>query len=627
MQQAPHASSVANDEASAIAALQREVLEMVALGRPLSQTMDRLCRHVEALAPDVICTVLSVDDHGYVHPLAAPSLPGRFSEAIDGAPIGPKAGSCGTAAWRREPVEVSDIDTDPLWSDYRSLAEAFGLKACWSSPIIIDDERVRATFALYYRDRRPVATFHRLMVEACVQLCKIALRHEDHQQQIERLAYYDALTGLPNRALFGERAQMALQMAQRLDSPAALLLLDVDRFKTINDSLGHASGDAVLCALAGRMSRQLREVDTLARLGGDEFVLILPGCQANEAMSVAEKLHKALELPLQIASNELRVSASIGIAVFPVDGRRIDELLKNADIAMYEAKRAGRRCTRFFLQQMNSSLDERMRIERALRRALHQDRLRLHYQPKLNLTDGALLGVEALLRWTDTELGEVPPDRFIPVAEECGLIAALDAWVLDTASAQLARWRAGGFVVPGLAVNASAPRFSREDVVAQIERLCRLHDLQPQDLTLEVTERLMLEDCAQAAEQLRRLDALGVRLSVDDFGTGYSSLAYLKRLPVSELKLDRSFVRDLETDADDRALARAVIAIGRALNLAVVAEGVETEAQRRLLLEAGCTEAQGYGLTRPMPPEKFEAWLSGKAKAALSVKDPDRPAP
>lgn len=597
-------------ERESIDALQREVLEALALGRPLREVMDLLCGRVEALAPEVICTVLAVDAKGLLHPLAAPGLPPAFSAALEGAPIGPQAGSCGTAAWRCEPVDVQDIASDPLWDGYRPLAEAFGLAACWSTPILTAPAQVGATFALYYRERRPVATFHRRMVEACVQLCQIALKHEDHTRQIERLAYYDGVTGLANRSLLADRVQQALQMSTALGAPSALLLLDLDRFKSINDSLGHVSGDEVLRRVAQCFMTALRETDTLARLGGDEFVALLPGCNAVDAMHVADELQAALAAPLALDDQvSLPLSVSIGISTFPEDGSHFDSLLKNAELAMYEAKRAGRNCTRYFMPAMNQALAERMRMEGALRGALAGNALSLHYQPKLRLSDGHVVGVEALLRWTDAQLGVVTPDRFIPVAEDCGLINALDAWVLATACAQLASWRSAGLTVPSMAVNVSPLRFYQDDVAADVARLLVRHGLQAQDLTLEVTERLMLDDNLQAREQLRALDAMGVRLSVDDFGTGYSSLSYLKRLPVSELKLDQSFVRDLEHDAEDRALASAVIGIGRALGLAVVAEGVETEGQRRVLLEAGCEAAQGYLFARPQAAADFEAWF------------------
>ncbi len=606
------------DDQADIDHLQRDVLEAVALGRPLAAVMDLLCRGVEALAPEVICSVLSVDDTGHVHPLAAPSLPASFSAALEGFEIGPQTGSCGTAAWRREPVEVTDIANDPLWIDFRPLAQAHGLAACWSTPILLGADLVVATFALYYREPRAAAPFHRRMVQACTQLCQIAFMHDRHQREIERLAYFDGVTGLPNRTLLADRARQALLLAQRSETPAALLLLDVDRFKTVNDSLGHAVGDLVLKHIAARLLGALRDSDTLARLGGDEFVVLLPGCTAEAAMRVADKLRAVLETPIPLDGSHARVlmTASIGVCAYPKDGTDLDQLLKNADIAMYEAKRAGRDCARFFLHAMNQALDERLEIEAALRQALSQRLLQLHFQPKIRLIDRQLVGVEALLRWHDAERGWIPPDRFIPVAEESGLINALDAWVLDQACAQLARWRAQGVPVPGLSVNVSPQRFHQDDVAAHARALLARHGLAASDLTLEVTERLMLDDTSRPREQLQQLHEMGVGVSVDDFGTGYSSLSYLKRLPVTELKLDKSFVRDLEHDAEDRALSSAVIGIGRSLGMTVVAEGVETEGQRDILLNMGCDAAQGWLFGKPMAPDGLVGWWSDLGASA-----------
>ena len=600
------------DEQASIDHLQRDVLEAVALGRPLAAVMDLLCRGVETLAPEVICSVLSVDEDGRVHPLAAPSLPTSFSGALEGFSIGPRAGSCGTAAWRRQPVEVTDIANDPLWADFRELALPHGLAACWSTPILLGTDQVVATFALYYREPRGAAPFHRRMVQACAQLCQIAFMHDRHQREIERLAYFDGVTGLPNRTLLADRARQALLLALRSESPAALLLLDIDRFKTVNDSLGHAVGDQVLKHISKRLSGALRDSDTLARLGGDEFVALLPGCTVEDAMHVADKLRAVLEAPIPLDGSHARVqmTASIGVCGFPKDGQDLDQLLKNADIAMYEAKRAGRDCARFFLRAMNQALDERLDIEAALRHALSQGLLQLHFQPKIRLSDRRLVGVEALLRWHDAERGWVPPDRFIPVAEESGLINALDAWVLEQSCAQLARWRTQGVDVPGLSVNVSPQRFHQDDVAAHARALLARHGLAASDLTLEVTERLMLDDTSRPRAQLQQLHEMGVGVSVDDFGTGYSSLSYLKRLPVTELKLDKSFVRDLEQDADDRALSSAVIGIGRSLGLTVVAEGVETAGQRDLLLTMGCDAAQGWLFGRPMAPEALPGWMA-----------------
>ena len=596
-------------EAESIEALQHEVLESIALGRPLRSVLDLLCRRVEALAPEVACSVLLVEKNGTVTPIAGPSLPPAYVDALHGAPIGPRAGSCGTAAWRREAVEVADIATDPLWADYRDLLHILPMAACWSTPIIAGNGEVVATFALYYRTPGAAPPFHRRMVEACVPLCRVALQHEANRTEIERLAYFDPLTGLPNRRLFTDRARQTLQMAVRAQAPGALLLFDLDRFKTTNDSLGHSAGDEVLRETALRLQAEIGENATVARLGGDEFAAMLPRCSPVEAMHAAERLRLALAVPLRIAGMQIEVSTSIGIALFPQDGVELERLVKNAEMAMYEVKRGGRGASRFFTTTMNDVVAQRMQMESALRQVLAAGGLALHYQPKMFLDGSGCAGVEALVRWTDPELGSVPPDRFIALAEECGLIGAIDAWVLETACAQLAAWQRDGVPVPNMSVNVSPLRFHSDNVPAHVQRLLSLHGLKPSALMLEVTERVMLSDDERTRVDLRTLHEMGVRLSVDDFGTGYSSLGYLKRLPVSELKLDKSFVADLEQEASDRALADAVIGIGQALGLQVVAEGVETPGQREWLARAGCAVAQGFLFTRALPAAELVGWL------------------
>jgi len=575
--------------------------------------MEFLCSQVELLAPNVICTVLAVREEGHVEPLAAPSMPPEFSSAIRGAPIGPKAGSCGTAAWRGEPVEVSDISSDPLWDDYRALAQSFGLAACWSTPVFTSEGRVGATFALYYREPRPVLPVHRAMVESCVQLCQIALRHDEHERRIERLAYYDSTTGLPNRSLLADRAHQAVQMALHRGNTGALLLLNLDRFRSVNETVGYSGGDALLKELARRMLAQVRPTDTLARLGGDEFALVLPDCSPIEAQQCAARLQQAVQAPITLPQGErLDLSAGVGISMFPSDGEDFESLLGRAELALMDAKRSGPANTRYFYSAMNEALDMRLRIEAGLRRALQEQSFELHYQPKLRLRDSALYGVEALLRWTDPELGPMAPDRFVPVAEEAGLINAVDRWALSAACAQLAAWRAQGLTGLSMAINISPPLIRQENVAGLIDGLLQRHGLEAGDLTLELTERLMLEDDEHAREQMHRLDAMGVQLSLDDFGTGYSSLSYLRRLPVRELKLDRSFVNDLEHDADNRSLAIAILSIGKSLGLPVVAEGVETEGQRRILLDAGCPFAQGWLFARAMPAHELAAWIDAQ---------------
>ena len=602
---------------AAVNLLQRDVLESVALGRPLRAVLDLLCRQVEALAPEVACSVLRIDGEGKLRPLASPSLPIAYSSALDGLAIGPVGGSCGTAAFRGEEVEVQDIASDPLWAPYKHLALPIGLAACWSTPVMGRAGKVVATFAFYYREPRGPSRFHRRMVDACIQLCRVAIQHDDNQAEIERLAFFDPQTGLPNRALLMDRARMALQQAARDGRKLSLAVLDIDRFKNINDSLGHAAGDELLREVGQRLRRTLRESDTISRVGGDEFVILFPDSDANESAVAAEKALRAVAQRLEIGGQVLMPSVSMGISQFPDDARDFETLMRNADIAMYEAKRDGRGCVRFFLASMNENARWRMQMESALRNAMSRDALELHYQPKVLLGRPGLAGVEALVRWTHPELGRVPPDQFIPLAEDCGLINALDAWVLERACAQLAEWQSKGLPIPAVAVNLSAQLFRQDDVPAHVRLVLQRYRLPPNALTLEITERLMLIDEPRIRADLDSLNRLGVHLSVDDFGTGYSSLSYLKRLPVDELKLDRSFVRDIETDEGDRALASAVMGIGRSLGQTVVAEGVETLEQHQFLLQAGCPVAQGYYYARPMPAADIEAWLAGEGQRWL----------
>ena len=589
--------------------LQQQVLEAVALGRPLNEVLELLCLQVEALAPELICSVLLVDTHGRVHPVAAPSMPPAFSAAIDGAPIGPKAGSCGTAAWRGEPVEVTDIAHDPLWEDYRALALPLGLAACWSSPIKDRDGKVVATFALYYREPRGANPFHRQMVEACVHLCTLAIAHDTSQAQIHRLAYYDDLTGLPNRVLLRDRAHQMIHQAQHDNRSAVMMFLDLDRFKNVNDSLGHIVGDQVLQQVSQRLAHCLHDVDTICRLGGDEFALLLPNCDEHGATQVAQRLQRSLQDGLDISGMTLIPTISIGICLYPFDAGDFESLLKNADIALHQAKIAGKNRFHFFRKQMNDAVTRRLEMEVALRQAILQQQLTIHFQPQLRLHDQSLHGAEVLVRWRHPQLGQVPPNEFIPLAEECGLINQLDNWVLNAACQQLADWDRRGIRVPKLSVNISSVQFLHEDVPQIVAAELRRHGLSSDRLCLEITEGVVMAESGAILQAMHDLQTMGITLSVDDFGTGYSSLGYLKRFPVAELKLDRSFVNDLEHNNEARALSNAIVRIGESLRLAVVAEGIETAGQLALLNQANCDIGQGYYFSRPLPAAEFEAWM------------------
>ena len=426
------------------------------------------------------------------------------------------------------------------------------------------------------------------------------------QQRIERLAHYDTLTGLPNRALFAARADLALELCSRQGRAVALLFLDLDRFKAVNDQLGHRVGDALLRAVAERVSGLVRTEDTLARLGGDEFICVLPGSDAEQAAMVAQRICAALRQPFELPDHTLRLSASVGIAVAPTDGRDRDTLVRKADIAMYRAKQDNNGGYAFFTATMQEQLVRSSTLEQALREALATGQLSLHYQPVLDIRGGRLLGAEALLRWHHPELGPISPAEFIPLAESSGQILAIGEWVMDSAAAQLRRWLDAGYD-PELrvAINLSMAQFRQPGLSERVAALLKRHRLAPRQLELELTESLTMHDPDMVKDEVRRLSDLGVRLALDDFGTGYSSLAHLRQLAVHTLKVDRSFVRDLH-DSDARRIVRAVLGIARGLRLHTVAEGVETLEQLDLLREMGCDQAQGFLFSPALPAAEFD---------------------
>lgn len=425
------------------------------------------------------------------------------------------------------------------------------------------------------------------------------------RKRIEELAFTDPLTGLPNRVLLRERFEMAINYARRERKPFAVLFVDIDRFKQINDSLGHGYGDRVLVVVAERLRDCIRQIDTAARIGGDEFIVLLAGIDAAGAEIAARRVLNAIAQPVEMADMSFRLTVSIGIAMFPEDGAEADELIRNADSAMYTVKERGRADLRFYQRQMNIGLLSRMKLDHALREALLAGTLDVHFQPKFQLDERRLIGAEALVRWTDPELGVVSPGRFIPVAEESGAIIPLGRFVLETTLARLGDWWRRGLCLP-VAVNVSAFQFHQSDFVESVAEGLRRHALPGEALELELTESILIADVEEAMRRLTALSALGVRLSVDDFGTGYSSLSYLKRFPIERIKIDRSFIADLPGSAESEAIVTAIVQMGRALRLAVTAEGVETEAQRELLLAIGCDEMQGWLMAPAMPASEFE---------------------
>jgi diguanylate cyclase (GGDEF)-like protein len=420
---------------------------------------------------------------------------------------------------------------------------------------------------------------------------------------------------LPNRLLFHDRLSMAIAQTARLPQRLAVLFLDIDRFKVINDSLGHSTGDELLRGVAERLRACVREVDTVARLGGDEFTVLIAGLAADEdALKVAHKILETVRLPFQLDERELFVTTSVGIALYPADGLDAETLVRNADTAMYRAKDQGRDHCQLYTPAMNSRALERLSLESRLRQALQNEELVVFYQPVVDLSTGVVRGAEALLRWNHPQLGLLPPGEFIPLAEASGLIIGVGEWVLRRACAQMHSWHHLGFPGLSVAVNLSTRQFQQADLVSQVNRALQDSGLEAGALDLEITETNAMHNAEASVVTLGGLKALGVRISLDDFGTGYSSLSYLKRFPIDTIKLDQSFVRDVTSDPDDAAISSAVIAMAHSLELSVVAEGVETEEQLAFLRSQGCDRMQGHLLSPALPAEDFERFLLAGTK-------------
>jgi diguanylate cyclase (GGDEF)-like protein/PAS domain S-box-containing protein len=434
------------------------------------------------------------------------------------------------------------------------------------------------------------------------------------EERLNYLAYYDTLTGLPNRTLLAERARQAIAEANRHDRLVAVMFLDLDRFKLINDTLGHEVGDVLLKSVAERLRAAVRPGDTVARLSGDEFTIVLADvAHVDDVARVVQKLQDRLADPFHVAGRELYVSASIGITLHPFDDGSLDGLLRNADTAMYHAKECGRNNFQFYTAEMNERARRRLALELALRHALANRELSLVYQPQRDLASGAITGVEALLRWQHPELGSIPPAEFIPLAEDTGLIVPIGEWVLREACAQARTWQAAGARELMVGVNLSARQFQHSALLEQVRRALADSGLPARCLDLELTESMLVHEVEANLEIMRQLSGLGVLFSMDDFGTGYSSLAYLKRFPIATLKVDRTFVRDIPADPEDTAIVQAIIAMAKSLDIRVIAEGVETAEQLEFLCAHGCDGVQGYYVSEPLPAAALEPLLLAPA--------------
>lgn len=586
---------------------QARLLEMMAEGMELPHFLEELADMIESRLPDLHAAFfVRSADGSELNLQAAPSLPDSMVDYIETVPVGPEAPGCGRAAYLGERIILTDVDFSMCLPGARET-----YRSAWSMPIKAADGRAIGTAAFYSPRQMEPDTHHHELIDVAIHLARIAIERRQAEDRIRFLADHDTLTGLPNRSRLDLALTKAMQKADRKGTHLAVAFLDVDNFKLVNDSLGHASGDELLKVIARRMAAFIGPKGKVVRVGGDEFV-VLNAVRTDEQSMVLDRfeaLRSRLSEPIPIAGMELQATCSMGIACYPEHGGTPSELLANADAAMYHAKASGRDRLAIFSREMAESARLKLARTEELRRALKQGEFELHYQPQCHLPTGTITGAEALVRWRHPVDGLLPPGAFIPLAEESGLIVPLGDWVLDEACRQARAWQVAGLPPLVVSVNVSPRQFRENGWVETVRRTLERSGLDPRFLELEITESLIMEDMQGAVARMRALSALGVTLAIDDFGTGYSSLSALKSFPVSRLKIDRSFVADIPDDADDMAITSAIISLAQKLDLSVIAEGVETEAQAVFLLKSGCTDMQGYLFGKPLCVDRFAAAL------------------
>ncbi|WP_353649258.1 EAL domain-containing protein [Nakamurella sp. A5-74] len=594
------------------------VLDLIVSGAPLSDVLDVLARSVEAALPDTVCSVLLLDGV-HLHHGAAPTMPAMFRDAVEGAAIGPTVGSCGTAAYTGKTVIVSDIATDPLWDDWRDLALQIGMRACWSVPIIDSTQRVLGSFALYYRTVREPEEEDLKQMTRWVNLAEVAITRAETVAALHDAATQDALTGLSNRT---EALRVLDDLTETPDTAAAVLFVDLDQFKFVNDTLGHAAGDEFLVEMAHRIAVCARPQDTVARIGGDEFLLICPDVTSEQqARAIAGEVVAALGHPMPIAGRSISLSVSVGIGLHPpVTGPASEDLIANADLAMYAAKRTGRNSIAVFDEELRLEAADRLSLEADLADALSDGDLTCAYQPIVDMRNGRMVGLEALVRWTSATRGEVPADLLVAAAEDSGQILQLGEVVLRQACAQMARWRelTPGWRTVGIGVNVSPRQLADPEFGRLVHSVLAETGVPPGQLWLEITEGTVVPDPSLAGTTIAHLREAGVRIAIDDFGTGFSSLAQLKDLPADLLKIDRSFVADITSDRAVGGIVEAIMTLADTLGMVVTAEGIETAEQQQALLDRGCLYGQGFLWSRPLAPDDLLAAVVTSPNASVA---------
>jgi len=576
----------------------------------MQTALDRVCAHTGWPVGHVY--ILENSSAGELVPTKLWHLEGAerfrvFRKVTEATRFAAGVGLPGRVLVSGKPAWIRDVTKDPNFPRAAATRD-IGVRAGFAFPVLIGAEVVAVLEFFATEPAEPDGPLLGIMADIGTQLGRV-IERKRAEERLQYLAHYDGLTGLPNRLLYFDRLDQALGWAQRNEQLVVVLLLDLDRFKVINDTLGHDVGDGLLQAVAERITGCVRECDTVARLGGDEFVLLLTNMTRDrDASRIAQKVLDAVEKPIVRGGRELFVTGSIGISRYPYDGKDAQTLLKNADTAMYRAKGQGKNNFQLYSPDLDACAVERLGLESSLRHALEREEFLLYYQPRLNLRSGRMTGMEALLRWQHPELGLVSPEEFIPLLEETGLIVSVGEWVLRTACRQNKAWQQAGFPPLRVAVNLSVRQFKR-GLTNKVAQLLEETGLEPRWLALEITESILMEHKESAINLLNELNTMGIRLVIDDFGTGYSSLSYLKRFPIHSLKIDRSFVQDIPDDTGDMAIARSVIGMAHSLNMTVTAEGVETKEQIDFLRAQNCDRVQGYHLSPPLPMEAFTQLL------------------
>lgn len=588
---------------------QNKVLEMVAKGYSLKEVLDAIVLLMEDVLTGSLCSILLMDHSlGILKKGTAVSLPLEYNDFIHlGVSVGPASGSCGTAAYSQRPVIVEDIESDSLWNEHRHIALKHNLRACWSYPVLDNHSRTLGTFAVYYQQSKKPNSMDLMVIEKATYLTSLAIQHYESEEKINYMAYHDELTGLPNRRLFDLQTSYSLGK----NKSSALLFIDLDRFKVINDTLGHDYGDLLLKEVADRLKSSIRLHDTAARQGGDEFIVLLNNIKRNEVEKISNRILHILSTPYQISGKEIFVTPSIGISMYPEDGQHESELIRKSDVAMYQAKKDGRNTFRFYDLNMDKEQEEQLKLENGLRKILYKDELSLYFQPIIDLQSNKVITIEGLLRWNHPVMGWIPPAKFIPIAEDNGLIIPIGTWVIEQACRQLQMLASNGYDYINVAVNLSIRQFYQPNFVSMVANIIRNKRINPERLHFEITES-MTADVQLTTAILKDLKSLGVSISIDDFGTGYSSLSYLRSFPINTLKIDRSFIKDISQNKEDQDIATMIIFMAHKLGLKVIGEGVETSEQAKFLTENGCDMLQGYYFSHPLSEDELLCYLRKK---------------